>query len=140
MVHTLVILEELTGTLFMAVVVARLVASYPAWGRPADGDGLTRHAEAREPANTGLSARMTAALAVLVGLYHGYLNGSGMGQLGTAAAALLGLVCAVFVLVALVAALVVWLSAEWARIAVRVAGSWIAASGFLLLGWVARKG
>jgi hypothetical protein len=29
MVHTLVILEELTGTLFMAVVVARLVASYP---------------------------------------------------------------------------------------------------------------
>ena len=83
---------------------------------------------------------MTAALAVLVGLYHGYLNGSGMGQLGTAAAALLGLVCAVFVLVALVAALVVWLRAEWARIAVRVAGSWIAASGFLLLGWVARKG
>ena len=29
MVHSLVILEELTGTLFMAVVVARLVASYP---------------------------------------------------------------------------------------------------------------
>jgi hypothetical protein len=27
-VHALVILEELTGTLFMAVVVARLVASY----------------------------------------------------------------------------------------------------------------
>ena len=54
--------------------------------------------------------------------------------------ALLGLVCAVFVLVALVAALVVWLRAEWTRIAVRVAGSWIAASGFLLLGWAARKG
>lgn len=30
--HSLVVLEELTGTLFMAVVVARLVASYP---RPA---------------------------------------------------------------------------------------------------------
>jgi hypothetical protein len=29
MVHSLVILEELMGTLFMAVVVARLVASYP---------------------------------------------------------------------------------------------------------------
>ena len=53
---------------------------------------------------------------------------------------LLGLVCAVLVLVALVAALVVWLRAEWARIALRVAGSWIAASGFLLLGWAARKG
>ena len=32
MVHTLVILEELTGTLFMAVVIARLVASYPRQG------------------------------------------------------------------------------------------------------------
>src|SRR5262245_5779871 len=33
MVHTLVILEDLAGTMFMAVVVARLVASYPS--RPA---------------------------------------------------------------------------------------------------------
>jgi len=33
MVHSLVILEELAGTLFMAVVVARLVASYPRQGR-----------------------------------------------------------------------------------------------------------
>jgi Ion channel len=32
MVHALVILEELTGTLFMAVVVARLVSSYPRRG------------------------------------------------------------------------------------------------------------
>jgi Ion channel len=32
MAHALVILEELTGTLFMAVVVARLVASYPRQG------------------------------------------------------------------------------------------------------------
>ena len=31
-VHALVILEELTGTLFMAVVVARLVAAYPRQG------------------------------------------------------------------------------------------------------------
>jgi hypothetical protein len=28
----------------------------------------------------------------------------------------------------------------WARIAVRVAGSWIVATGLLLLGWAARRG
>ena len=84
---------------------------------------------------------MIAAIAALLGLYHGYLNGTGMGQFGTAAVALLGLVFSVFVLVALTAAFVVRLRAQWARIAVRVAGSWVsAASGLLMLGWAMRKG
>jgi hydrogenase/urease accessory protein HupE len=86
-------------------------------------------------ADAKLSLRATATLAVLIGLYHGYLNGTGMGASGYAGVALLGLVFAVFVLVALAAAFVVRLSAEWTRIAVRVAGSWIAASGLLMLGW-----
>ena len=86
-------------------------------------------------ADAKLSLRMTAALATLVGLYHGYLNGTGMGASGYTSVALLGLVFAVFVLVALAAAFVVQLRAHWARIAVRVAGSWIAASGLLMLGW-----
>jgi hypothetical protein len=34
----------------------------------------------------------------------------------------------------------VQLRASWARIAVRVAGSWIAASGLLMLGWAVRQG
>jgi len=91
-------------------------------------------------ANAKLSVRATTVLAALVGLYHGCLNGSGMGQPTLAAVALMGLVCAVFVLVALGAAFVVQLRAEWARIAVRIAGSWIVASGLLLLGWTARRG
>jgi hydrogenase/urease accessory protein HupE len=85
-----------------------------------------------------LSLRMTTALAAVLGLYHGYLNGAGMGQIDSAAVALFGLVFAVFVLVALAAAFVVQLRAQWARIAVRVAGSWIAASGLLMLGWATR--
>jgi hydrogenase/urease accessory protein HupE len=89
-------------------------------------------------ADAKLSLRVTTALAALLGLYHGYLNGTGMGLFETAAVALLGLVFAVFVLVALAAAFVVRLRAEWARIAVRVAGSWIAASGLLMLGWAVR--
>jgi hydrogenase/urease accessory protein HupE len=85
-----------------------------------------------------LSLRITTGIAALFGLYHGYLNGMGMGTSITAAIALLGLVFGVFVLVALVAAFVVRLRAAWARIAVRVSGSWIAASGLLMLGWALR--
>jgi hypothetical protein len=52
---------------------------------------------------------MTTTLAALLGLYHGYeyLNETGIGLFATAAVTLLGLVFAVFVLVALAAAFVV---------------------------------
>jgi urease accessory protein len=89
-------------------------------------------------ADTPLSSGMTTGLAALLGLQHGWLNGSGMDRAGVAALALVGLTAAVFVLFAVVAALAVSLRPPWARIAVRVAGSWIAASGVLLLGWVFR--
>jgi urease accessory protein len=85
-----------------------------------------------------LSPRVTTALAIGVGFEHGYLNGAGMGPPALAAVALVGLAFGVFALVAIAAALVVPLRAAWARIAVRVAGSWIAASGLLLLGWAVR--
>ena len=91
-------------------------------------------------ADARLSLRATTILAALVGLFHGYLNGAGMGQPGVGAVALLGLVFAVFVLVALAAALVVRLRRPWTRIAVRVVGSWITASGLLMVGWAVRRG
>lgn len=89
-------------------------------------------------ADAKLSLRATTALAVLLGLYHGYLNGTGLGLSFTAAGALLGLIFAVFVSIALAAAFVVRLNSDWARIAVRVAGSWVVASGLLMLGWAMR--
>ena len=89
-------------------------------------------------ADAKLSLRATTALAGLLGLYHGYLNGTGMGQSLSAVVVLLGLAFATFVIVALVAAFVVRLQASWTRIAVRVAGSWIAASGLLMVGWATR--
>jgi len=52
----------------------------------------------------------------------------------------IGIGCAVFTMVALGAALVVSLKIPWARIAIRVAGSWIAAIGMLWLGWTFRGG
>ena len=86
-----------------------------------------------------LSLRVATALAALLGLYHGYLNGAGLGLNFTSAAALMGLIFAVFILIALAAAFAVHLQATWARIAVRVAGSWIFASGLLLMGWAVRS-
>ena len=89
-------------------------------------------------ADVQLSPRSMTALAALLGLVHGYVNGTGMGLSAPSIVAALGLAAAVFVLVVLVAALVVQLRAHWARIAVRVGGSWIAASGLLMLGWSIR--
>jgi urease accessory protein len=51
---------------------------------------------------------------------------------------LVGIGATVFVLVALAAALVVSLRAHWSRVVVRVAGSWFAAIGLLMLGWALR--
>lgn len=90
-------------------------------------------------ADAKLSLRGMTLLAALLGLVHGYLNGAGMGQPGVGAVALLGLVFAVFVLVALMASFVVSLRWPWTRIAVRVAGSWIVACGLLMLGWAVRR-
>ena len=91
-------------------------------------------------ADAKLSIGLTTALAGAGGLYHGYLNGTGMGASVTAAVTVFGLVSSVFVLVALAAAFAVQLQQHWARIAIRVVGSWVAASGMLLLGWIIRGG
>lgn len=81
---------------------------------------------------------VTALLVGVFAIFHGYVNGTGMGQSGFAVVAVVGLASTVFVLTALAAAFVVQLRAPWTRIAVRVAGSWIAASGLLMLGWSLR--
>jgi hydrogenase/urease accessory protein HupE len=75
------------------------------------------------------------ALALALGLAHGWQNGVALAAAGLPATSLFGTAGAVFVVTALVAAMVVALRRPWTRIAARVAGSWIAASGLLLLGW-----
>jgi hydrogenase/urease accessory protein HupE len=90
-------------------------------------------------ADVKLSLHATTALATVLGFLHGYLNGAAMDQPGAGALALVGLVFGVFVLVALSAAFVTRLHLPWTRIAVRVLGSWIAASGLLMLGWTMRS-
>jgi hydrogenase/urease accessory protein HupE len=74
---------------------------------------------------------------LLLGLVHGAMNGialkDGPGILG-----LIGIMVTLFVLVALFSALVVSLKQPWTRIVVRVAGSWVAAMGLLMFGWMFR--
>jgi hydrogenase/urease accessory protein HupE len=86
-------------------------------------------------ADRRLPSGAVTTLSAALGLLHGWLNGAGIAAAGREALGLVGIVSAVFVVVALLAALVVWLRRPWTRIAVRVAGSWITAIGLLLLGW-----
>ena len=71
-----------------------------------------------------------------VGLLYGYANGSALGASGEGWLPLAGSATAVAVLAALLPAAVLSLHAQWARIAVRVVGSWIVASSILMLGWI----
>jgi urease accessory protein len=89
-------------------------------------------------ANGKISVRLITALAAILGFFHGYLNGSGINRYNDGAYFLVGLALAVFVVVALFTSFVIPLRRQWALIVVRVAGSWIAASGLLMLGWALR--
>jgi hydrogenase/urease accessory protein HupE len=89
-------------------------------------------------ADRKLAPPVVTALAVAMGLVHGWLNGAGIAAAGREATGLVGIAGAIFLLAALVSAGVVSLRQPWARIVVRVAGSWIAAIGLLLLGWSLR--
>ena len=89
-------------------------------------------------ADRRLPPRVVAALAGVVGFLHGWLNGVSLAAAQREGVGLAGIVMTTFVLVAIASALVVSLRPAWARIAVRVAGSWVAAIGLLMLGWSLR--
>jgi hydrogenase/urease accessory protein HupE len=89
-------------------------------------------------ADRRLSPAIVTGLALAVGGLHGWLNGAGIAEAQREPTGLVGIAVVTFVLVALVSAFVVSLRAGWTRIAVRVAGSWVAAIGLLMLGWTIR--
>ena len=89
-------------------------------------------------ADRSLPLRVVAGLAAVVGATHGFGNGRELSATAGGVLAMTGIVCALFVLASLLAGQVACLKAPWARIVVRVAGSWVAAIGLLMLGWAAR--
>ena len=88
--------------------------------------------------NSKLSVGAVATLSVIAGLLHGYVTGATMAPGGAGALAVAGSVTAVFGLFAILAAQVTTIDVAWGRIALRVAGSWVAAAGLLMMGWLAR--
>jgi urease accessory protein len=78
-----------------------------------------------------------SGLVIILGLTHGFLNGAVM-RAGPGTSGLIGIMAVLFVLITFGSALVVSLKKYWARIVVRVAGSWVAAVGLLMVGWAMR--
>ena len=77
----------------------------------------------------------TTALALLLGAFVGHANGAAMAVAGGGWLGIGGIAIGVAIVVALVAAGVASWCAGAMRIVWRAIGSWIAASGLLLLGW-----
>lgn len=82
------------------------------------------------------SAPVLATLAVAVGIVCGLGGGLAAADAGDPATAFAGLAVTVMILALLVSALAVSLQRPWTRIALRVAGSWMAAIGLLTAGWL----
>jgi urease accessory protein len=81
---------------------------------------------------------LIVACAIAIGLLYGGLNGAAIvGQYSTGLRSA-GVAMAIFVVVSLLAGQVTTIRAEWARIVLRVAGSWIAAIGMFMFGWSMR--
>lgn len=86
-------------------------------------------------ANLKLPISAILALAAVLGVFHGFLNGSALSSDGSALGSLTGICATLFVLAALLAAMVISFSQPTARIAFRVLGSWTTAAGMLMFGW-----
>jgi len=89
-------------------------------------------------ADRPLPFRLVVGCAVVLGMLHGSLSGSALGQQRAFGLSIAGVAVALFVIVSLLAGQVASVRLAWGRIVVRVAGSWIAATGLLMLGWAVR--
>ena len=88
-------------------------------------------------ADLKLSNKLFMTLVIGVGFVHGVDNGIALRD-GSGVLGLIGIMVTLFVFTALVSALIVSLKKPWTKIVVRVAGSWVAAIGMLMFGWLLR--
>jgi hydrogenase/urease accessory protein HupE len=89
-------------------------------------------------ADRRLPLALVVGLAILLGLLAGGIGGGEIVRARSFALGAGGLAVAPFGVIAVVAGKVASVQAWWARVAVRAAGSWIAAIGLLMLGWAVR--
>ena len=88
-------------------------------------------------ADLNLSQKWFTAIVIAVGVVHGVFNGVALKE-NAGVLGLIGIMATLFVIVAIVSALVVSFKQSWTKIVVRVAGSWVAAMGMLMFGWMMR--
>ena len=81
---------------------------------------------------------VVTSFATAVGVLAGGLSGAELVTTQSSSLDAAGAAAALFVVVSLVTGQVASVQAAWARIAVQVAGSWIAATGLFMLGWAVR--
>ena len=91
-------------------------------------------------ADLRLKRGTVATIAAVLGFCDGFLYSTAIQPAHSGSLDLVGAVAALFVVVAMVSAFVIWLKRPWMRVAVRVVGSWITATGLLLLGWSVHSG
>jgi len=84
-----------------------------------------------------LPDKSISILVIAIGTIHGFYNGIAM-EGGPGVSGLFGIAATLFVLSAIISTFVISLRPAWTRVTVRVAGSWIAAVGLLMLGWMAK--
>lgn len=90
--------------------------------------------------NLDLSPTLCAIPAVLMGLLRGATDVAGIPFGASVVLPLLGMCGSVFVLFALAASITLPLQRAWMIVAARVSGSWVAAAGLLMAGWIIRYG
>jgi hypothetical protein len=90
--------------------------------------------------NAPLAPFGSAAAAAALGLLRGFADLAGATLTAPHLATLLGMGACVFAVFAVAASLTLPLQRLWMIVAVRVGGSWLAALGLLLAGWIWRYG
>ncbi len=90
--------------------------------------------------NRALPPAWSAGVAALLGALRGLADLSGIAASAAHGLALAGMALGGFVLFALAVSITLPLQRLWMIVAARVGGSWLAALGLLLVGWVVRYG
>jgi urease accessory protein len=136
------VLATLPGAWLVGMAAGAGIAAGWAIGLPAAPAWLTAVVTALLGALVASDLRLPLAVVIAVaaalGVLHGYDNGRDLAGTTGALVAIAGIACSLFAIVSLLAGQVAVLRAQWARLAVRISGSWIAAIGLLMLGWSVR--
>jgi urease accessory protein len=122
---------------WLAGSVAGLLAA-PQLTLPAVTAAVTVALGALVAADLPLPLALVVGFAIALGLLNGGLNGIELARARASGLGAVGVACALFVVVALLAGQVASVRVAWLRVAIRVAGSWIAAVGLFMLGWSMR--